>query len=213
MKHTRRVESALGSVVAKYEVRHGEAPRGACQVEGVEPRTPYDELAAKDDAAARANALDGPALPGLGGHSGRSPFEELETREGELAAEGGDATAIALETTAWLLDFIFAQGPHPALAMRRLYCLVKKLRPSLIWDAGYRDMGKLFGETGAAVEWRMGVVVDEYLQARGVKNTKVGWERTAEACREYSRVQEDNDSRLGGKRSGKSKRKSKQKKK
>ena len=110
-----------------------------------------------------------------------------------------------LEAVFWVLDFIFAEGPHPGKSMRRLYALVKKYRPEAIWDMGYRDLGKLFDESGAAMEWRIGQIIDGYAQAHGLTAVKMPWQRTAEACQSYSEVNQNNSNRNGGKRSAKHK--------
>ena len=200
MKHTTFANQVLSVLVAKYEDRHGEKPRGACQHDAVDNRTPFDELVDKESAQLAAANGTMALFPGDVGPSS-NPFEELEDYHRQAALEGEEAVRMKMEAFHWLLDFVFAGGPHPAVAMRRLYVLVKSLRPDLIWEAGYRDLGKLFGETGAAVEWRLGKLIDEYAAAKGCDH-KMPWQRTAESCKTYSQSQLENNNRLGGKRSG-----------
>lgn len=209
--HSAKIESALAGGAASFERRHGELPRGACRVEPVDHRTPFDALAEKEEAELAAlgegsERMDERQLALLPGINGRATiFDELSGQEGRQQAEGEEAMQIALETHFWLLDFLFADGPHPALVMRRLYAWVKKYRPEAVWDMGYRRLADLFGESGAAIEWRVSVLIDDYARQRGVEATKMPWQRTAEACEQYREVQKGNGNRVGGHRSGKHK--------
>ena len=135
----------------------------------------------------------------------RTPLYELIDKDTEVSAEGEIAMRMYLESHAWLFDFLFADGPHPARVMLRLYAWTKKYRSELIWDMGYRTLAILLNESHAAMEWRIGVLLDEYAEARGLVGVKAPWQRTTEACRAYSACQAGNSNRLGGTKSSKSK--------
>jgi len=199
----KRIEQTLSVLAAVYEKTHGEPPKGVCRSQLVEKRTPFDIAAEKDDAADRAR-LAGGTMP-MFEQDRPTAFEELNERAEEAERESAEAAQMWLEAQAWLLDFLFADGPHPGVVMRRLYIWVKKYRPDLIWDAGYRQIGDLFGESGAVVEWRLSQIVDGYSRARGIRNVQMPWQRTADACQSYSEVQEGNANRVGGKKAGKTK--------
>lgn len=197
-----KMHAALAGASAAWEKKYGEKPRGACLVEKVETRTPHDELV---DAEDRAGVREPGLLPLFDGVSEKATvFDEMNDFEAAYLREGPDAAKIMLEVIFWLLGFFFADGPHPGAVMRRLYVFVKKFAPHLIWNMGYRRLGDLFGETGANMEWRMSQL-DSYLEAKGVKNVKMPWQKTEEACETYAGVQTGNANRVGGESSGKHK--------
>lgn len=196
-----QIDRALTDAVGRHQRRHGgELPHGACVHEPVENRTPFDELADKEDGAETL-----PLFDRVFENGGGNPFGELDEQDARARRETEEATRIWLEANAWLMEFLFAEGPHPGKVMRRLYAWVKKFRPSAIWDMGYRNMGLLFDESGAAIEWRVGAILDEYAKAKGLEAVKMPWQRSEEACESYSDVQQGNGNRVGGKRSGKHK--------
>ncbi len=209
MNASARIQSTLSKGAASWQRSHGgEMPRGACLHEKVDHYTPSDALAAKEEAA---GIREPSTLPLFAGMNGEHPtiFDELHEQEARAVAESPEAMLIALETHFWLLDFLFADGPHPAVVMRRLYAWVKKYRPEAVWDMGYRRLGDLFGESGASIEWRVSTLIDDYSRAHGKEAVKMPWQRTAEACASYSAVQKNNANRVGGKRAGKHKAKPK----
>jgi len=205
------IDSVLTLAVGRHQKKHGgELPPGACLHEKVDNYTPADALADKEAAQGIREPGTMPLFAGMNG-AHATPFEELAAFERDAEAESREAVLMKLEAFFWVLDFCFAEGPHPGKVMRRLYALVKKYRPELIWDMGYRDLGSLFGETGAAMEFRIGAILDDYAKAHGLTNVKMPWQRTAEACGNYSTSQKDNANRTGGKRSAKQKAKAKKK--
>lgn len=139
---------------------------------------------------------------------GREPdvWEELDEL---LEADSEQAVTWKLEAQAGLAEFLFAEGPHPGVVMRRLYAWMKKFRPQAIWDAGFRELGMLLGESHGALEWRIGKIIDEYAAAKGLRGVKAPWQRTEEACTAYSEAQQvaqkKTPSRNGGKKSAKRK--------
>ncbi len=139
-----------------------------------------------------------------GGVETRTPLDELMSKETEMDLEGEEAVRIWLEAVAWLLDFVTREGPHPGYVMLNLYVILKKYRPSAIWDIGYRQTGLLFDVSGAAIEWRVSQL-DAFARSQGLKGVKVGWQRSASGCANYSDVQKGNCNRLGGKRANKKK--------
>lgn len=184
MSHSTRIGAVVKQMADRYEKRHGTLPMGAA-VEEHYGKTPFDEVAEMEEAA-RAEAES------AGG-------AEVSSRLTELRMDA------RMETLNGLMDFIFRDGPHPAAAMRRLYVWVKKFRPDLMWEAGFREIGALFGEDGAHVEWRLSVMIDEYLEAKGARNVKMPWQRQEPQCAIYANSQLGNANRTGGARSGKAK--------
>jgi hypothetical protein len=52
------------------------------------------------------------------------------------------------------IDWLFEDGPSPLLVLRRLYLLVRKKRSQMIWNMGYRDLGKLFDVSHEALRYQ-----------------------------------------------------------
>jgi hypothetical protein len=128
---------------------------------------------------------------------------ELDAEADRFAADG-ESARVFVEAYSFLFEFIFADGPHPGHAMRRLYMLAKKYRPDCIWDMGYRALGLLLGESHAAMEWRISIL-DEYALNKGITGVKMGWQKTCASSAAFSKAQRGNSNRLGGKKSGKHK--------
>lgn len=195
-----RMDRVTRKIEARYEKRHGESPRGACQFDAVNHETPADLMMARE---AEAGIVAPHTLPLFAGMNGvhQTPFEELDDREADvLDKDGREGVLLMLESHFWLLDFLFADGPHPGVVMRRLYAWVKKYRPSAIWDAGYRELGELLGESHGAMEWRIGKLLDDYAKSKGMKGVKMPWQRGAEVSAKLSTAQQGNVNRLGGKK-------------
>lgn len=196
------MDRTVQRIEAKYEKRHGEPPAGASSRQGheaVDHDTPAHALMRKEE---RDGVREPGTLPLFAGMNGEhlTPFEELDEQEGTIAKEGEDAVRLMLEVHFWLLDFLFAEGPHPGVVMRRLYAWVKKYRPSAIWDAGYRQLGELLGESHGAMEWRISTLLDDYAKAKGMKGVKMPWQRGADVTAKLSAAQRGNCNRLGGKK-------------
>lgn len=200
----KEIEATLSGVAARWQRKHGGAlPPGARVQEQIERRTPFDELAEKEARAGLREPATMPLFDDL--PERKTAFDDLTEQELKMRDEGENVMGIWLEANAWLLDFLFYEGPHPMKVMRRLYCWVKKFRPEAIWDMGYRQLGVLLDESDGTMEARMGLLLDDYARAKGLTGVKAPWQRTAEACASYSDAQLGNSNRLGGKRASKSK--------
>jgi len=90
-----------------------------------------------------------------------------------------------------LLEWIFAAGPNPLDVMKRLFCYVKMKRASLIYNMGFRQIGKLLKETGAAAQLRCRALFG---------TTPAGWSKPATAVARMRDAQQGNVNRLGGRK-------------
>ena len=54
-----------------------------------------------------------------------------------------------------MLEFVFKDGYHPGVSMRRLYGLAQKLAPEQVAQMSGADLGSMFGETRAAWDYRV----------------------------------------------------------
>lgn len=88
-----------------------------------------------------------------------------------------------------LIDFFFADGPHPLLVIRRLVAYAKTKRASLVWDMGVRQLGRLLGESHGSMALRCKMLF------RGIK---VGWHKGADAVEEFRAAATGNANRRGG---------------
>ena len=196
------MDRTLRKIEAAYEKKHGEPPPGAQRSSGneaVDCETPAHALMRKEAAMGITEPQTLPLFAGMNG-SHKTPFEELDEFADSVAFEGEEALRMLLEAHFWLLDFLFAEGPHPGRVMRRLYAWVKKFRPSAIWDAGYRHLGELLGESHGTMEWRIGALIDGYAASKGIKGVKMPWQRGADVSATLSAAQRGNTNRLGGKK-------------
>jgi hypothetical protein len=90
----------------------------------------------------------------------------------EDAAEfAGDPSGLFRMWWGRIFDFIFADGPHPGLAVRRLFMLARRYRPELIHHMNGTDLALMWGDTRAAQAWRINILFDG-LRAAGVPKTK-----------------------------------------
>jgi hypothetical protein len=145
--------------------------RRGYQPEGVTRETPFDAVAAADERGADAEA--------------DREAEEL----GELSAVAGR-----------MLTFFFADGPHPAAVMRRVFAWAKKFRPDLVGNLSLRDLAAMSGESHEAWRWRIEQWFDRFQERKGGEAVRAPWQRgdtTREACR---RAQKGNRNRLGGRK-------------
>lgn len=102
----------------------------------------------------------------------RTPDEDLMAAEDWRAAIREEFGGERLETFHRMMNFLFGGGPrqaHPCEVLRRVYAVAYSLRPDLILHMGDRDLGQMFGETPAAVSWRMHRIFDGKLHVRSMK--------------------------------------------
>lgn len=102
----------------------------------------------------------------------RTPDEDLMAAEDWKSAIREEFGGERLETFHRLMGFFFGGGSrqaHPCEVLRRVYAVAYSLRPDLILHMGDRDIGQMFGETPAAVSWRMHRIFDGKLHVRSMK--------------------------------------------
>jgi hypothetical protein len=134
---------------------------------------------------------------GLEAVESRTPLDDVMEREEGIKEEVGQE--VFTEYVALIMNLFFADGAHPAKVLRRVYAYAKKYRPELIHNMSVRDLGLLFGESGAAVSYRIKMIFDEPQARAGGKAYKAPWQKTAAACRSFSEAQKGNQNRRGGK--------------
>ena len=134
---------------------------------------------------------------GAQAHVGHTPLDDLMAKEeGDEAAEM--VSAVRQETLSRMLDYMFADGCEPINVVRRVFALVKALRPDLIGDMSQEDIAVLCGDGGrATVSARIkrvyNFLLDENGGARG--KSRVWHQKSAAAVEAYARAQQGNDNR------------------
>ena len=108
------------------------------------------------------------------------------------------------ETFNSLLDFVFRDGPHPGVVMRRLYATAWAFRKDLIGDMSQRDLAKMFEETPGAMSWRVNRMFTDYFKSAGIRGRLAG-QKPLEAVAKYAEAAKGNQNRKGGKKSKKNK--------
>jgi len=131
----------------------------------------------------------------------RTPLTDLLAKE--LIGEGGHEEsagewAIRDEAFSRLLGYIFADGPHPGVTMRRLYALAYAKDKSLIRNMSMTDLAQMFGETKAAQSWRINRMYTDYLKSTGMRGCKIPGQKSESARETYSDLQQGNKNRTKG---------------
>lgn len=115
-----------------------------------------------------------------------------------------------------LLDYFFADGPHPLQVIRRVYAVAKAIRPQVILNMSLADLAVLCGdgERGARVDTpagpgqrktdgratqsaRMKRLIEAPIKKLGMKGFKSSYEKDESAVEAYSESAKDNKNRLG----------------
>jgi len=94
-----------------------------------------------------------------------------------------------------MLDFFCADGVHPGWVLRRVFAVLKAVRPQLLGDMSLEEMGNLFGETRAAQSWRIKKMFTDYQRGKGAKSFKAAFQKSEAAVGSYSRAQKGNTNR------------------
>lgn len=90
-----------------------------------------------------------------------------------------------------LIEWLFAAGPHPLEVVRRLFAYVKMKRASLLWNMGFRSMGKLLKESYESMRLRCEMLFG---------STPAGWKKDAAACERMKAAAMGNNCRKGGRK-------------
>lgn len=124
----------------------------------------------------------------------RNPLSELLAKEDGPVMEEAE---IRTEAFRALMDFLFADGPHPGVVVRRVYALAKAICPARLAYMSLADLGLMLGETRAAQSWRVKKIFSYKLQAAGAKATHAAFQKRAGAVAKYAAAQKGNTNRKG----------------
>jgi len=131
-----------------------------------------------------------PINPGIGvGHVLHDDEEDdWETRQARV------------DTFQRLMDFLFAEGPNPLKAMRRLYVLARCASPQHVAHMNQTEMAVLLNETRAATCEREQRLWERMLERLGFFGTRRPLKKSDGARASYAETAKGNHSRLGGKK-------------
>jgi hypothetical protein len=135
-------------------------------------------------------------------------FNELKSADAEEFQDKNDPGGLFRTWWGRVFDFIFSDGPHPGLAVRRLYMLARRYRPDLINHMNGTDLGIMWGDTRAAQAHRINLLFDG-LRAAGVRGNRGGGCKREDTRGKFAAAAKGNRNRATGKSKAKAKTKKK----
>lgn len=132
----------------------------------------------------------------------RTPLSELIESE-----DGEDDDDRHRRDLGMIMAYFFADGPHPAQVVRRVFAVARAVRPELIGHLNGTQLALMFGETRAAQSWRVKKVFNRTIeQARNVHVRTIGSAKASRArfqkrkgtCVKYAAAQVGNHNRAKG---------------
>ena len=112
----------------------------------------------------------------------RTPIDEMISRED---GEAADEYLARVEAMRDLMGYFFADGPHPAAVLKRVFAVAKAIFPELVLNMSCEEIGLLFGETKAAVSYRIKLLVNKPIAALFGHDVQLPWQKSASACAKY----------------------------
>jgi len=116
---------------------------------------------------------------------------EIEVREAKLL------------TFQNLMDFIWADGPNPIAALKRLFVITRMGSPGHLGYMSQSDVAVLMNETRAATQSREERVWEKFLEQRGFVGTRAALKKGDAARATYREIQQGNVCRKGGEKARK----------
>ncbi|MBB5038246.1 hypothetical protein [Prosthecobacter dejongeii] len=98
-----------------------------------------------------------------------------------------------------LMDFIWAGGPNPVAALKRLFVITRCGSPQHLAFMSQTDVAVLLNETRAATQSREEKHWEKYLEELGFFGTRTRLKKNDGARETYKELRKGNVSRLGGK--------------
>lgn len=112
----------------------------------------------------------------------RTPIDEMISRED---GEPLDEYLMRVEAMRDLMGYFFADGPHPAAVLKRVFAVAKAIFPELVLNMSCEEIGLLFGETKAAVSYRIKLLVNRPIAALFGHGVQLPWQKSSIACAKY----------------------------
>lgn len=121
--------------------------------------------------------------------------QTLEEFFDDLRNDEEEAILIKMETVNRFIDFIFQDGPHPAMAMRNMFAIVHAIRPEALLNMSSKEIGLLLDRTKAAHCWRVEQIISRILKKSGAKGYRTRFQKSESSRANYSKAQMGNHNR------------------
>ena len=131
----------------------------------------------------------------------RTPLDELIAGEEEEQTVNAAEEIRLARSAAFIaaIRFIFADGPHPGSAMKRLYSLARAVDPDSIARMNGTDLAQIFDETRAAQSYRVKMMFGPALKKQSTRGAKLPFQKPPSSCAKMAKAQLGNCNRLGSK--------------
>lgn len=126
--------------------------------------------------------------------------EVLDEPEAHEAEDFENWKKYRVLVVAQMMNFLWADGPHPIKALKRLFAITRRISPQHLCAMTLDQVAILLNETKQATQTREERVVEDLLKGLGFKSTKAPRGKSAEARANYSKLRKGSQSRLGGKK-------------
>lgn len=103
-----------------------------------------------------------------------------------------------LATFQELMDFVWAEGPNPMAALKRLFAITRCGSPQHLAFMTQSDVAILLNETRAATQSREERVWEKFLEGEGFVGTRGRLKKNDAARATYAQKQKGNHNRQGG---------------
>lgn len=137
---------------------------------------------------------------------GQVPWDEVEHSDLTAAdvvhvdVAGQSVEEIRRTVFLALMEFFWAEGPHPIKVLKRLFHITLNVDPKRLYFMNQTQLARLLNETRAAFCAREKKVWEEFLSSRGFVGTRGPGKKSDEARATYRRLRRGNTCRLGGKK-------------
>jgi hypothetical protein len=169
--------------------------------EAVTYHSPLDDLLAKD------------ALPDVGAMTEEQLLEEAAKQNVSVPESADRLEIIELLKDArdanWeqrvkgmrgMMQYCFADGPHPLKVLERVYAVAKAVYPDLILNMSQEALAVLCNDGGrATVSARIKRLYNEPVARAGMNGSHLPWQKSASAVQTYADRQRGNQNRKGKK--------------
>jgi len=132
-------------------------------------------------------------------HNGRPVVQMVHDAVEQLPEE---ELEIWMEAWRGFLAVLWAEGPSPEKALKRLVSLTWAVSREHLANMSQTDLGLLTHETKAAWCHRIKLVYSDYLRSRGFRGSRVPGQKSETATQIYARAARNNTSRKRGRKKG-----------
>ena len=111
---------------------------------------------------------------------------------GDAGDREPETQAIRSEALNGILNYVLQNGPRPMAVAKLLFVIIQMVRPEVLGLLTCKEYGQLFGESKAAASWRAKKFGSGFVESRGARTGKAGFQKSAAASRSYAAAQKGN---------------------